>query len=172
MARLSATLVLFCFTALSADEPLTAYLRRVGPYRVGMTLADMRGALKDPRASLDESEPSLEGCTYLDSGKAPKALGFMFANGRVVRIDIDEPGYPTASGVQVGDLESRILELYSDHIKIEPHPYGGDEDHYVIYSARDKLDRGYGMIFETWGGKITSYRVGKMHWIQLAEGCL
>jgi hypothetical protein len=164
-----ATLLFICVTAISANEPLTAYLRRVGPYRTGMTLPDMRRLLGDPRAKLEQ----LDGpqCSYVESNAIPEGLGFMFFYRHLVRIDVDKPGIPTASGIQVGDSEEKVIQVYRDKIKVEPHKYGDANDHYLIYTPNDKADRSYQIVFESWDGKVTRYRVGKSDAVALVEGC-
>jgi hypothetical protein len=169
VARVAALVAIFCITAVGADEPSTAYLRRVGPYRVGMTLGDMRRTLQDPQAKLE----ALDGpqCSYLSTSADFEGLGFMFFYEQLVRIDVDKPGIPTASGIQVGDPEEKVLRAYPGQIKVEPHPYVNDTGHYLVFKPKDASDQNYGMIFETDEGKVSSYRVGKKDAVALIEGC-
>ncbi len=150
----------------------TVYLRRAGPIRIGMSLAEVRRVLNAPRASLEGNEPDvpLDDCAYLVSKYLPDGLGFMFAKGRVVRIDVDRAGIRTVSGAGVGDTEGRIQSLYSGRITIEGHQYDPD-GHYLNYSPRNSRDQGYGMVFETDGHKVTSFRTGTHAAIALVEGC-
>ena len=94
----------------------------------------------------------------------------MFEGGRVVRIDISRAGIRTGAGAGVGDSEERIKRLYTGHITVEPHFYDHD-GHYLTYSPDTSADRGYGMVFETDGTKVTSFRVGTLAAIALVEGC-
>lgn len=75
-----------------------------------MSLHEVRQALNDPRARLEGNDPDvpLNECAYFKSAAIPENLGFMFAKGRVVRIDVFGPGILTATGVGVGDSEDKI----------------------------------------------------------------
>src|ERR1051326_4105966 len=75
------------FAGSAADW--TVYLRRAGPLRIGMTLAEVKKVLGDPRAMLKGNEPTvpLSQCPYLESTRTPTGLGLMFAGGHLVRID-------------------------------------------------------------------------------------
>lgn len=135
-----------------------------------MSVSQVRSVLGDPAARLIGNPPDvpLECCAYLDSAGLPSGLGLMFANGRLVRIDIYERGIRTASGAEVGDVEEKIRRLYA--ISAEPHHYVPN-GHYLRYTPRGVADRGIGIVFETDGAKVTSYRVGTLDAIALVEGC-
>ena len=150
----------------------TVHLRGAGPVRVGMSVADVRRVLGDSHARLDGNDPEvpLAECAYLRSHAIPNGLGLMFAEGRVVRIDVYEAGIRTASGVGVGDTEDRVKQLYPGRITVEPHHYD-PQGHYLVYSPADTTEREYGMVFETDGRKVTSFRVGTLAAIALVEGC-
>jgi len=137
-----------------------------------MSLADVRRVLGDPRARLEGNTPEvpLEECGYLRSRSLPKELGLMFAHGRVVRIDVYGRGIRSVNGVGVGDTEEKVKGVYRGHITVEPHPYEGPSGHYLRYSP-PAGHKGYGMIFETDGTKVTSLRVGTLAAVALIEGC-
>ena len=157
---------------ISAAADWTVYLRRAGPVRIGMSLAQVQRVLRDPSARLEGNTPEvpLNKCAYLDSKSIPDGLGFMFAGGRVVRIDVFKAGIKTASGAEVGDTEARIKQLYSGHISIEPHHYDR-EGHYLNFSPVTGVERKYGAVFETDGVKVTSSRTGTLAATALVEGC-
>jgi hypothetical protein len=150
----------------------TVYLRRAGPVQIGMTLGTVRRVLGDPTARLEGNAPEvpLNRCAYLESKSLPEGLGFMFEADRVVRIDVFKAGIKTGSGVGVGDTEDRVKRLYSGRITVEPHHYK-PEGHYLNYSPMSAVERNYGMVFETDGAKVTSFRTGTLAAIALVEGC-
>lgn len=158
-----------------AQSPVdwTVHLRRAGPVRIGMTVAEARRALGDAEAFLSwgERQPDNAECAYLESTGLPKSLAVMFQNGRVARIDVNEAGIRTASGAAVDDTEEKIKRLYAGRIKVEPHHYAPDTGHYLKYVPADPADRGYGMVFETDGGKVTTFRTGTVEAVTLVEGC-
>jgi len=80
--------------------------------------------VKHPICLLDP----LNKCAYLETNTLPEGVGFMFAGGRVVRIDVFKAGIKTASGAGVGDSEERIKMLYPGHITVEQHHYDPDRN--------------------------------------------
>ena len=158
--------------AVSGEIDWTVHLRSAGPVKIGMSLSEVRMALNDPRARLEGSDPEPAGspCAYLRSRAIPRDIGFMFAKGRVVRIDVNGPGIRTPSGAQVGDSEEKIKRLYPNRITVERHKYL-ETGHYLKYSPAEDSDRGYGMVFETDKNKVTSFRTGTLAAIALVEGC-
>lgn len=156
--------------ATAADWEIS--LRGAGPIRLGAKLATVRRILKDPAAHLEGNEPlaPLNECAYLESKSIPEHLGIMIARGRVVRIDVFAPGISTRNGASVGDTEERIKQLYPGQITVEPHHYLAESGHYLNYFP-GKPKRAYGMVFETDGNIVTSFRVGTREAIALVEGC-
>ena len=65
----------------------------------------------------------------------------------------------------------RMTRPTSGRIRTEPHHYSPETGHYLIYGAVDPADRAYGLLFETEGGLVTSFRVGTLDAIALVEGC-
>lgn len=158
----------------------TAYLRRVGPLTIGMSLDQVRRVLGDPGASLAQAlsqtqklprEPDTSPCAYLVTRKAPSQIRLMFGHRNLVRIDVVKPGIRTASGAQVGDAEARILELYGGRIAVTPHKYGPEGAHYLTFTPADLNDRDYRMLFETDAGRVTQFRVGLREAVAQVEGC-
>jgi hypothetical protein len=160
---------------ISAEETdWTIYLRKAGPLRIGMSIAEVRQALHDEKAFLEYGEgpePDNCECAYLETERKPKDLGLMFQNGRLVRFDVYEKGIRTVSGAQVGDTEEKIKRLYPGRITVEPHHYIPESGHYLNYTPNDKKSRNYGMVFETDNGVVTSFRTGTIEAIALVEGC-
>jgi len=158
------------YSPASGAPDWTINLHGAGPVRVGMNLAQVRRALNDPRAHrVGIPGESLDGCSSLESSAVPEALDIMFLGGRVARISVHQSGFRTASGAGVGDTEDRIKQLYPGRITVGPHPY--EAGHYLTYRPADPADRGYGMIFETDGKKVTSFRAGTEEAVALIEGC-
>ena len=150
----------------------TVYLRRARPVRIGMSLAEVRRVLGDPSARLEGNSPevALDECAYLASKSLPEGIGLMLAGGRVVLIDVFKPGIKTAIGTGVGDSEGRIRRLYPGRITVEPHHYD-PEGHYLNYAPASRVERDYGIVFETDRAKVTSFRTGTLAAIALVEGC-
>ena len=164
MALIAAALAMALAAAApaAARDPIT--LHGIGPLRIGLPLAELRSRF----AATPEYEPDPENdCSYWQSPDFP-GLAMMVVDGRLVRIDVDEPEYRTRSGARVGMSEREIRAIYGARMRVEPHPYTAPQGKYLVYEARDEP---YGMIFETDNGRAISYRVGLMEAVGLIEGC-
>jgi hypothetical protein len=144
-------------------------LRSFGPVDYGMTLRDASRTLRESLA-LDSTE-TFEKCSYVKPQSAPAGTGFMVIDSIIVRVDVDTTGISTASGAHVGSTEAQIRALYPGRIRSEPHPYDGPEWHYLIYTPKTKADSKFGMIFETDGHRVRSFRAGLHPYVDAIEGC-
>lgn len=144
-------------------------LRTFGPVRYGMTLAEASRVLGE--RLLPGLEYAAEGCSYLRPRAIPRGTSFMVLDGRVERVDVDTAGVRTISGAQVGSTEDEVRALYPGRIRTEPHPYTGPEGHYLRFVPRVPADTAFGLIFETDGRRVTSFRAGRQPAVGYIEGC-
>jgi len=132
---------------------------------IGMTVARLNTVLgekfRKPAAKEDQA------CFYLEPKSQPK-VSLMIEDGRLSRIDVKARGVSTSTGIQVGDTEKHVLQVYGRRLKTEPHKYI-DNGHYLTAKSADGR---YGIRFETEDGRITSYYAGRYEAIQYVEGCL
>ena len=64
------------------------------------------------------------------------------------------------------DLEA--IKRLGSAVVVQPHPYTGPEGHYlIVHKKGDPL----GLIFETDGKSVISYRIGRWEQVQWIEGC-
>ncbi|MGJ5817342.1 hypothetical protein [Paludibaculum fermentans] len=94
----------------------------------------------------------------------------MFAEGRLVRIDVFRYQIKTTTGAAIGDAEARIKKLYPGGMTVQPHTYV-DGGHYLQYLPPGKAEPKWGILFETDGQRVTSFRIGTLAAIELVEGC-
>jgi len=141
-------------------------LRSYGPVRFGMTVGEASRVLGQ-----ELNADTTESCTYLAPASLRHRVNFMVIDGHIARVDVDTVGVETRSGAHVGSTEDEVKQLYTGQIRVEPHPYTGPEGHYLVYVPRDSADTAFGMIFETDGRVVTSYRSGEHAAVQLIEGC-
>jgi hypothetical protein len=135
----------------------------IGPLRVGVSLADASRALGEAL------RVGQAGCDHVTPAATPAGIRLMVIDDTVARVEIDSAGIRTTEGAQVGDSESRVLELYGARARIEPHKYTYPDGHYVVVTPPgDTLHR---IIFETFKGRVTTYRAGRVPAVQLVEGC-
>lgn len=153
-------------TAAPTDSTSPRWVVRpngIGPLQVGMPLAVASRALGE---QLVVHEP---GCDHVNPATMPDGILLMVIDDTVARVEVDSAGVPTGEGAQVGDSESRVLELYGARARIEPHKYTYPDGHYVVVTPPgDTLHR---IIFETFKGRVTTYRAGRVPAVQLVEGC-
>jgi hypothetical protein len=134
--------------------------------RVGMTLADLRAAGFE--ATKDSGPDPDNRCGYARI-KGLDDLFFMLDGDTVVRIDVATPGHPTVGGVAVGMGEGEALRRLGARATVEPHKYTGPTGHYlVVHEAKAP----FGLILETDGKSILTYRIGRWDQVQWVEGCL
>ncbi len=137
----------------------------VGPVKIGMTLAQLRATLHQKLP--EENDAASDNCFYVHA-KGHKDVGFMIEDGKLTRIDVHARGISTNSGLQVGDSEARVRQIYGTKVKVMPHK-DVDTGHYLTGRFQDRRN---GIRFETDKGKITEYYVGTYESIQYVEGCL
>ncbi len=97
-----------------------------------------------------------------------KDLFFMLDGDTVVRIDVDTPGHPTLGGVAIGISEAEALHRLGARAKVQSHPYTGPTGHYLVVH---EAGAPFGLIVETDGKKVVSYRIGRWTYVQWKEGC-
>ena len=135
----------------------------IGPLRMGIPLAEASRTLGEPLRVRETA------CDHVNPTTMPEGILLMVIEDTVARVEIDSAGIRTAAGAQVGDSESRVLELYGAQARIEPHKYTYPDGHYVVVTPPgDTLHR---IIFETFKGLVTTYRAGRVPAVQLVEGC-
>lgn len=135
-----------------------------GPVRIGMTLSELA-----PYLAADADTAAIEaGCAYVEVTDAPPGLGFMVEGRRLVRVEVREGTTATAEGVQLGDAEARVREVYPG-LRRMPHKYT-DGAYLVVVpgTAPDTLAR---YVFETDGRRVVQYRAGVAPAVEYVEGC-
>jgi len=133
----------------------------VGPAKFGMNLPQLNMALRE-RFAMPEDKNE-QGCFYVTSTEHPQ-VSFMVENGHLVRVDVDKSGIGTAEGVQVGDSEEHVMQVYGSRLKVEPHVY--TNGHYLTIHNGD-----YGVRFETDKGKVSTFYAGTFEAVRYVEGC-
>jgi hypothetical protein len=153
-------------SSVAADTTPPQWIVRadgIGPLRVGVPLAAASRTLGEAL------RVGQAGCDHVNPAATPEGVLLMIIDDTVARVEIDSAGIRTAEGAQVGDSESRVLELYGARARIEPHKYTYPDGHYVVVTPPgDTMHR---IIFETLKGRVTNYRAGRVPAVQLVEGC-
>jgi hypothetical protein len=135
----------------------------IGPLQVGVPLAAASRTLGEI-LRVTQAE-----CDHVNPMKMPDGILLMVIDDTIARVEVDTAGIRTVEGAEVGDSESRVLELYGARARIEPHKYTYPDGHYVVVTPpSDTLHR---IIFETFKGRVTRYRAGRVPAVQFVEGC-
>jgi hypothetical protein len=154
-------LILLITSICVADSTWVVRQDGVGPAKFGMNLPQLNVALREKFAMPQDKED--QGCFYVTSTEHPQ-LSFMIENGHLVRVDVDKSGVTTAEGVQVGDSEEHVKQVYGSQLKVEPHLY--TDGHYLTIQNGN-----YGVRFETDKGKVSTFYAGTFAAIRYVEGC-
>lgn len=157
--------------ALAADpielERNQLQVDRIGPIVIGMTAKE---ASAKSGLSLKETEPSDSGneaCYYVYPDGKYGDVGFMIEEGRISRIDITSVRIASVGGIRIGDTEGAVKKAFPGKVQVQAHPYLGKEGKYLTIKTKP----GYGVIFETEKGRVTSFRAGRIDSVQYIEGC-
>lgn len=156
-------------TPAGAPEPPVAEaqaLDRLGAIRIGATLDELarEGAIVEGR---DEPLSEDATCGYARFRGLPEVAA-MLDGDRVVRIDVWTARHATLGGVRVGQGEAEALRRLGGRAKVEPHPYTGPDGHYLVVH---EAGAPRGLILETDGATVQSWRIGRWEEVQWIEGC-
>lgn len=164
--------------APSSGEPyhvLTSH--NLAAVRVGMTLKEARTAL-GTALRYDPDDPGYPTCGHAQrSDGRGRGVHYMVEKGRITRIeiwpeDIDpasrSSNITTRMGIRLGSPEEAIRRVYGSRLKIQSQPYD-DTGHWFIVNDPDNR---HGIVFETFGGKVTSFWSGQYPALTYIEGCL
>lgn len=138
----------------------------IGVVQVGMSLEELSAAVAEVVRPTYTDNPT---CTFVRPTALPSGVLLMVLSDTVARVDVTEPGTLTTEGVGVGDLESRVVEIYGTRASVTPHKYTGPTGHYVTVEVPgDTLHR---LVFETDGRNVGRYRAGRRPGVDYVEGC-
>jgi hypothetical protein len=145
--------------------PPIATLSGIGAVKLGDTLAQAKAA----GASLTRIDTPMPGsaCGYARVSGL-EDVDMMLDGERIVRVDVANPTVPTLGGIRVGMGEDEVLRRLPGKVAVEAHPYTGPVGHYLIVHQPGAKR---GLILETDGTAVISYRIGEWDAVQLVEGC-
>jgi hypothetical protein len=168
MKRSSMTLAFFvlagCYIETFSDKgnPIPDWeitTESAGPIRIGMHADSALAAMGETAANRTRAT-----CDYLTLD-AP--IRVMVERDTVVRFDVMDSTVATAEGARVGDPITRIEQLYSGRVRIQPHKYTAGK--YLIVTPGP--DTTLQLIFETDSARVTRYRGGRLPQVAYVEGC-
>lgn len=144
--------------------------RGFGPISYGATLAEATRSVGRPFEAVREYKRQ---CGFYRFATLPEGVSLMVSEGRVVRVDVDgASGIRTTAGAGVGSTEDEVRRLYPGRIRTEPHAYADGPARYLVVTPELPSDTTYGLVFETNGTAVVSYRAGLWSAALANEGCL
>jgi len=151
--------------SLGVAAELRASFNGLGSIKIGSTVTELEHVLG--RAIPIPGDPEEAAC-FVVPGDARSTYSAMVAEGHVARIDVDTPAIPTLRGARVGDTIDQVRKLYGATLEEAPHFYGDRSDLYLTYWSKD---RAFALRFETAGGNISRFYIGRAREVQFVEGC-
>ena len=139
-----------------------------GAVKIGMTLAELQAAI----GQLGDTTKLKRECDIVsasDPFKMPAGVSITQVNGRVARIDIENDSVGTDKGIRVGDTEAKVKQMYGANVVVEPHKY--IDGHYLEVRFGADSATAKGIVFETDGKKVTTFRAGYWEPVRWVEGC-
>jgi hypothetical protein len=139
-----------------------------GDVRIGMTLAQLQAAI----GTLADTAKLNRDCDIVsasDPYRLPAGVSITQVNGRVARIDVENDSIATDKGIRVGDSEAKVKEAYGNALIVEPHKY--IDGHYLEIKSGSDSATAKGVVYETDGKKVTTFRAGFWDPVRWVEGC-
>jgi hypothetical protein len=138
-----------------------------GPVKIGITLSQLSSVLQEKFRMPEDKED--QDCFFVGSHKH-QGLFFMIEKGRLSRITVHVHGMSTTEGIQVGDSQKRVWQVYGSRVKPE-------KNIYLSYPSNDPIltieseDGRFGMSFVTEGDKVRVFYAGRLDSIRHAARC-
>lgn len=137
----------------------------VGPIHFGMHPAQAAEAIGGPAAPVFPDSS----CDYWHPEGSPAGVRFMVEIGQVVRVDVDSPGVPTISGLQVGSPISAVRAALGTAVIDEPHKYNWDVGWRTLSAFTP--DSAFGLVFEVDSHVVRTFRAGLWPPVGYIEHC-
>lgn len=148
--------------AASQEVPLDA----LAGVRIGATIAQLRAQGRS--VEKDDGPDPDNRCGYARIADAPDMF-FMLDGDRVVRIDVAVAGHPTLGGVEVGMSETEAVRRLGKRVRVLRALDRGAAAHdFVVHEP----GAAHGLVLETDGVRVTSYRIGAWDAVRAKEECL
>jgi len=156
-----------------SDSPNTLTVVGLGAVRLGMSVVEAQQALGAQLSPMMPGEDAACWMTRRADGRAPEVF-YMVENDKITRIDIDHgasAGTPsdvkTDAGIGIGAAEADVLAAYGKSTKVAPNKYDAQGRDLTVESSGGKS----ALLFQTSGGKVTTFRTGLHPSVDYVEGC-
>ncbi|MDZ7732880.1 MAG: hypothetical protein U5R31_06970 [Acidimicrobiia bacterium] len=96
----------------------------------------------------------------------PEGVTFLVADGEVQRVEVTNEAIRTPSGAGVGIDEDELRALFPERLETTP----GGGGNVLAFVPNSPGEAQWRIVFETDGSEVTSYRAGRLPWVERA-GC-
>lgn len=155
MTRLLTTLLALSLPIVlsgAASAPAwTISLKSIGPVELGSTISEFRRAMGRDLAPGEISSD----CGYASSRDGE--VSFYTRNGRVAIAKVYEGRPRTRSGIGIGTPVEDLIAAYPDRLVAG---LGGEAEALLVYTPRDRSDRGFRINFSVDDGAVSSIEIG------------
>lgn len=139
-----------------------------GDIKIGMTLPQLQAAI-GPLGDTTKLNRPCDIVSAVDPYRLPAGVSITQVNGRVARIDVENDSVATDKGIRVGDSEAKVREAYGNALIVQPHAY--IDGHYLEVKSGTDSATAKGIVYETDGKKVTTFRAGFWDPVRWVEGC-
>lgn len=162
-----------CTGVPAAPAPKLLSPTGMGDIRIGITAAELKDRF-GARLRFDSDPANPDGCALYGVPEYP-GLDMMVVEGRLARIDVGngkdpgkhDPRYATEAGATIGMRTADIRKIYGPMLTVEPHKYNEAGQYLMVQTANGR----HGLVFETDGNIVQTFRVGRWEEVQWVEGC-
>ena len=168
MKKFTVLLLLFSVTSTVLAESPSIRFNGFGPASVGMSKATVERVLSQKLEQPPESH-DIE-CEYFEPTNDLSGVLFMFAQGKLVRIDVEKGKIQTEAGIRIGDSMSKIKKAYPQRLTITAHQYIPEpQGKYVTVKSPDGKSA---IRFEIDNGRVVAFYSGRFPEVEYVERCL
>lgn len=166
-------LLLFSLAFVSGDDGWRVHSTGLGPITIGMTVTEASRASEIRFEPFGPPPEPATFCTYYRGEREGQAIHMRVIEGRIERIEVGTPGFPTLSGVKVGDSMESVKAAYGEALSVEPHHYLADQGVVLmVLGPYGDAETGNGVAFTASSGEgVTAIWVGRFSGIRESEGC-
>lgn len=138
----------------------------LGPFRIGVAIESLP---REVQRSLLPPPGGADSCAYYRRD----GLAIRVIDGRIDRIEVTTPAYPTISGIRVGDSFAQLMAIYRNRITAYDHKYDfetGGKIFVIGPFTQDDAAVGVSILASPAKG-VTELWCGNFDGLREAEGC-
>jgi hypothetical protein len=168
--------VLCLLSRVVVAEPVVTF-QGVGPVRIGMTAVAVEQALGARLKRVDGISGDDEKSCWIGrrADNVDGEISYMFVRGKLTRIDVHLSSKSAVSPIKtpkaigINSTASEIRQVYGDRVAVVATDDPGEG---VVWMRLNTSEKGRGITFKLYEGKVTSFWTALYPAIDYYEGCL